>query len=160
MLTVSNFSTSAQCPIWSFFQNWLRSLYLRNSIIILHLMACMNVFNLRTKCTTKDHKWHLTFTGRGIMCSYYYLTYQRDLIRLILLCYFHVRRTHLAAKELFCSGFIIICPAIVSRGDWLWKLANFKGPTYCFDFDVEPYHHVTLTLHRIPNQRSRMTVIF
>ena len=45
------------------------------------------------------------------MCSYYYLTYQRHLIRLIILCYFHVWRTRFASEELFCSGFILICPA-------------------------------------------------
>ena len=37
----------------------------------------------------------------------------------------------------------------VSRGDWLGKPANFKGPFCCFGFDVETYHHVTMTLHSL-----------
>ena len=39
--------------------------------------------------------------------------------------------------------------AIVTGGDWLWNPANFKGVLYCFGFDVETYHHVTLTLHSL-----------
>ena len=40
-------------------------------------------------------------------------------------------------------------PTIVNGGDWLWNPANFKGALYCFGFDVETYHHVTLTLHSL-----------
>ena len=40
---------------------------------------------------------------------------------------------------------VYIC-TIVSRGDWLGNPANFKGTFYCFGFDVETYHHVTMTL--------------
>ena len=43
----------------------------------------------------------------------------------------------------------MFCPHIVSRGDWLWIPANFKGTSYCFGFNVETYHHVTLTLHSL-----------
>ena len=38
---------------------------------------------------------------------------------------------------------------ILSRGDWLGNPANFKGTFYCFGFDVETYHHVTMTLHSL-----------
>ena len=38
---------------------------------------------------------------------------------------------------------------IVSRGDWLGNSANFKGTFYCLGFDVETYHHVTMTLHSL-----------
>ncbi|XP_031553408.1 uncharacterized protein LOC116290505 [Actinia tenebrosa] len=32
--------------------------------------------------------------------------------------------------------------------------ANFKGPAYCFAFDVEPYHHVTLTVHTLKTNKA------
>ena len=38
---------------------------------------------------------------------------------------------------------------IVSRGDWLGNLANFKGTFFCLGFDFETYHHVTMTLHSL-----------
>ena len=38
---------------------------------------------------------------------------------------------------------------IVSRGDWLGNPASFKGTFCCFGFDVETYHHVTMTLHSL-----------
>ena len=38
------------------------------------------------------------------MCSYCYKTYQRHLIRLIILCHFRIWRTRLASRVLFCSG--------------------------------------------------------
>ena len=38
---------------------------------------------------------------------------------------------------------------IVSRGDWLGNPENFKGIFSCFGFDVETYHHVTMTLHSL-----------
>ena len=37
----------------------------------------------------------------------------------------------------------------VSRGDWLGNPANFRGTFCCFVFDVETYHHVTMTLHSL-----------
>ncbi|KAK2551660.1 hypothetical protein P5673_027442 [Acropora cervicornis] len=37
----------------------------------------------------------------------------------------------------------------VSRGHWLGNPANFKGTFCCFGFDVETYHHVTMTLHSL-----------
>ena len=39
--------------------------------------------------------------------------------------------------------------SIVRRGDWLGNPANFKGTFCCFGFDVETYHHVTMTLHSL-----------
>ena len=43
-----------------------------------------------------------------------YWTCQRHLTRLIILCYFRVWRTRLASRELFRSGFILICLADLS----------------------------------------------
>ena len=37
--------------------------------------------------------------------------------------------------------------SIVNWGDWLWKPAHIKGPAFCFAFEVELHHHVTLTVH-------------
>ena len=42
-----------------------------------------------------------------------------------------------------------LAKTIVSRGDWLGNPANFKGTFCCFGFDVETYHHVTMTLHSL-----------
>ena len=39
--------------------------------------------------------------------------------------------------------------SIVSRGDCLGNPANFSGTFSCFGFDVETYHHVTMTLHSL-----------
>ena len=36
---------------------------------------------------------------------------------------------------------------IVSRGDWLGKPANFKGPNYRVPAEVELTRHVTLIVH-------------
>ena len=41
------------------------------------------------------------------------------------------------------------CASIGSRGDWLGNPANFIGTFCCFGFDVETYHHVTMTLHSL-----------
>ena len=35
---------------------------------------------------------------------------------------------------------------IVSRGEWLARPANFKGPGYCLAFEVETGCHVTYTV--------------
>ena len=45
--------------------------------------------------------------------------------------------------------FPLAAATIVSRGDWLGNPANFKGTFCCFGFDVETYHHVTMTLHSL-----------
>lgn len=37
--------------------------------------------------------------------------------------------------------------------EWLGNLSNFKGPAYCFGFAVEPYHHVTLSMHTLQNKQ-------
>lgn len=39
------------------------------------------------------------------------------------------------------------CLTIVSRGDWLGKPANFKGPNNRVPAEVELTRHVTLTVH-------------
>lgn len=36
---------------------------------------------------------------------------------------------------------------IVSRADWLWKPANFRGRNYSSLSEVELTHHVILTVH-------------
>ena len=41
------------------------------------------------------------------------LTCQQHLTQLVILCYFRVWRTRLASRELFCSGFILICGFIL-----------------------------------------------
>ena len=38
-------------------------------------------------------------------------------------------------------------PIRVNREEWLGGPATFRGLAYCFGFDVEPHHHVTLTAH-------------
>jgi hypothetical protein len=49
---------------------------------------------------------------------------------------------------------------IVSRGDWLGNPANFKGTAYCFAFEVELHHHVTMTLHINQNNMADMSELF
>ena len=49
-----------------------------------------------------------------------------------------------------------VSACIVSRGDWLGNLANFKGAVYCLAFEVETYHHLTMTLHRLTSVQNNM----
>ena len=50
-------------------------------------------------------------------------------------------------RHTFVLYMALHCPIIVNRGDWLWKPAHIKGPAFCFAFEVELHHHVTLTVH-------------
>ena len=45
---------------------------------------------------------------------------------------------------------------IVSRGDWLGNPANFKGAVCCLASEVETYHHVTMTLHKLTAVQNNM----
>lgn len=50
---------------------------------------------------------------------------------------------------------------IVSTGDRLRNLANLKGSANCLGFDVEPYHHVTLTVHTFQTKwRTTITILY
>ena len=42
----------------------------------------------------------------------------------------------------------LLTMSIVSRGDWLWNSANFKGLNNSAVSDVEETRHVTLTAHK------------
>ena len=42
----------------------------------------------------------------------------------------------------------LLTTSIVSRGDWLWNSANFKGLNNSAVSDVEQTRHVTLTAHK------------
>ena len=44
---------------------------------------------------------------------------------------------------------VVTVRTIVGRGEWLGNPANFRGTFYCFGFDVETYHRVTMTLHSL-----------
>ena len=46
--------------------------------------------------------------------------------------------------------------SIVSRGDWLGNPANFKGAVCCLASEVETYHHVTMTLHKLTAVQNNM----
>ena len=46
------------------------------------------------------------------------------------------------------SGVTLQNQTIVSRGDWLWNSANFKGLNNSAVSDVERTRHVTLTVHK------------
>ena len=49
-----------------------------------------------------------------------------------------------------------VSACIVSRGDWLGNPANFKGAVCCLACEVETYHHVTMTLHRLTSVQNNM----
>ena len=55
---------------------------------------------------------------------------------------------------------ISVAGTIVSRGDWLGNPANFKGTFCCFGFDVETYHHVTMTLHSLFQSKMADGAVF
>ena len=62
-------------------------------------------------------------------------------------CFSNVARVKYSCDISSTSTSTFITLVIVSRGDWLGKPANFKGPNNRVPAEVELTRHVTLTVH-------------